>query len=48
VIVVEARQVRALLWALLPRSWWFQPETLLAITTGESAALSSLRSGGEG
>jgi hypothetical protein len=42
----RARQVRALLWPLFPRSAWAQPSTVVAVTTGEGAALASVRSVG--
>jgi hypothetical protein len=42
------REVRALLWPLLAWSSWSQPATLVAGTTGQRAALASLRFVGVG
>ena len=46
--VLEERHVRALLWPLIAWSAWAQQATVLAGTTGEVAALASVRSVGEG
>jgi hypothetical protein len=44
----RAREVRALLWQLFARSAWPQTATVVASTTGEGAALASVRSIGVG
>jgi hypothetical protein len=44
----RTRQLRALLWTLFERSAWAQPATVVADTTGEGAALASVRSVGVG
>jgi hypothetical protein len=46
--VLEERHVRALFWPLIAWSAWSQQATVLAGTTGEVAALASVRSVGEG
>jgi hypothetical protein len=44
----RARQVRALLLPLIALKAWNQPATVIAVTTGEGAALASFRSVGVG
>jgi hypothetical protein len=44
--VVKGRNLRAWLWPLFARLAWAKPATLLAGTTGEGAALASVRSVG--
>ena len=46
--VVEARQVKALIRPVIAWSAWAQPTTVVAVTTGEGAAVASVHSVGVG